>query len=150
MSLRVRGDERFIRNMPVVGIQPTLYGFNNLGSILTPPYVNEIQMYNPITGTMGPSFKPSSILDNIRTGFQNNPNFNVIQSQVPAQVRSTIYSNNNLYIGLVGTDADIMIVKKILDDHLSKNTSTTTILGSTPAPVPAPAPVPLGGPLPAK
>jgi hypothetical protein len=138
MTLRVRGNERFIRNMPVVGIEPTLYGFNNLRSTLS-PYVNEIQFYNPFNGSLGPSIKPNNILDNVTNGFLNNPLYNVAQPQYlqsslqqslqfSGNVKTVMY-NNRVNVAITGKDDDTTYVKKILDEHFSKNPISTS--GST-------------------
>jgi hypothetical protein len=133
--LSVRGDERFLRNMPVRGILPSIYGFNNLGSILNPllnPYgsnvpfgANEIQFYSPFTGQAGPSFKPGNILNDMRRGFENNPFYNVVSTQFPnlatePVIKTLRYDNGKLNIGVVGTVTDLNVLKKILDDHFTR------------------------------
>lgn len=125
MSLFVRGDERYIRNMPVVGMTPTMYGFNNLRGTLN-PYFNEVQFYNPWTGSMGPSYKPADTINNLMQGFSNNPNYNVIQQN--QGVNSSIYNTNNINVGLIGSSDDLLKVRQILDKHFeSLKTSSTSI-----------------------
>jgi hypothetical protein len=154
--LSVRGNERFLRNMPVVGMTPSIYGFNNLNSVLNPymnPYgmgVNEVQFYNPLTGQPGPSFKPGNIFNDMRRGFENNPFYNVVSTQFPnlateAVVKTLRYDNGKINIGVIGTVNDLQILKKILDDHYAKHglaASTDSIASPVPPPpVVAAAPV---------
>jgi len=117
MSLYVRGDERFIRNMPVVGMAPSIYRFNNLNRMLT-PYVNEVQFYNPFTGMPGPSYKPGNFMENFANGLTNNPTYSVAQ-QVQPVVTSSLYTNGTYNIGLVGTQQEITTAREILDKHFS-------------------------------
>ncbi len=133
--LSVRGDERFLRNMPVVGVTPSIYGFNNLGGILNPylnrygpnmPFgVNEIQFYSPFSGQVGPSFRPGNILNDMRKGFENNPFYNVVSVQFPnlatePAVKTLRYDNGKINIGVIGTETDLNVLKKILDDYYTR------------------------------
>ena len=147
--LSVRGDERFLRNMPVRGILPSIYGFNNLGSILNPllnPYgANEIQFYSPFTGQAGPSFKPGNILNDMRRGFENNPFYNVVSTQFPnlatePVIKTLRYDNGKLNIGVVGTVTDLNVLKKILDDHFERQglAASTDPVASPSAPLAKP------------
>lgn len=130
--LSVRGDERYLRNMPVVGVTPSLYGFNNLGSILNPylnrygpnmPFgVNEIQFYSPFSGQVGPSFRPGNILNDMRRGFENNPFYNVVSVQFPNLVSEPViktlrYDNGKINLGVIGTADDLNTLKQILDNY---------------------------------
>lgn len=110
--------------MPVVGITPNIYGFNNLNQTLS-PYVNEVQFYNPWTGALGPNYKPSNILDSITEGFKNNPNYTVLDQN--QNVKSSVYNNNNINVGLYGSDADILKVRQILDKHFSSGASASVV-----------------------
>lgn len=118
----VRGTESFIpSNAPVIGVNPySLYRFNNLGNILNPylntPYVNEIQMYNPITGALGPNIKPANILGDMQRSIQTDDRYRPI---IDNQVHSRNYDNGKINIGIIGTDKDIETVKAILDKHFS-------------------------------
>jgi hypothetical protein len=139
--LSVRGNERFLKNMPVVGMTPSIYGFNNLGSVLNPylnqfrqtgtfgqvgPYgVNEVQFYSPFTGTVGPSFKPGNVLNDMRRGFENNPFYNVVSYQFPnlavePVIKTLRYNNGKINLGVIGTETDLTVLKKILDDHFTR------------------------------
>jgi hypothetical protein len=153
--LSVRGNERFIRNMPIVGMTPSVYGFNNLGSILN-PYLNqfnqlgqlganEIQFYSPFTGQVGPSFRPGNILNDMRRGFENNPFYNVVSTQFPnlasePVVKTLIYNNGKINIGVIGTVEDLNTLKKILDDYYAKQglSASTDPVASPSAPTTAP------------
>jgi hypothetical protein len=141
MSLIVNGDERYIRNMPVVGIRPTMYGFNNLRSTLHPylnqnpyPYLNpnEIQFYNPIYGSLYSSYKPADTINNLMQGFTNNPNYNVIQQN--QGINTFVYNTNNINVGLIGSSDDLLKVRQILDKHFenaNKTVVTPTVDTST-------------------
>ena len=129
MSLFVRGDERFARNMPVRGIVPSMFGFNNLNSVLNPYLnplgVNEVQFYSPFTGQLGPSFKPHNVINDMRRGFENNPFYNVVSYQFPnlavePVIKTLRYDNGKLNLGVIGTETDLTVLKKILDDYYAR------------------------------
>jgi hypothetical protein len=50
MSLFIRGDEKYAKHFPVVGVAPNLYGFNNLQGVFSPYINNNIQFYDKYTG----------------------------------------------------------------------------------------------------
>ncbi len=127
--LSVRGNERYLKNMPVVGVTPSIYGFNNLGAVLN-PYLNsfganEIQFYSPFTGKVGPSFRPGNIFNDMRRGFENNPFYNVVSVQFPnlatePAIKTLRYDNGKINLGVVGTETDLNVLKKILDDYYTR------------------------------
>ncbi len=144
--LSVRGNERYLNSMPVVGVTPSIYGFNNLGSILNPYLnsfgVNEIQFYSPYTGQVGPSFKPGNILNDMRKGFENNPFYNVVSVQFPNLasepiVKTLRYDNGIINLGVIGTVDDLNTLKIILDNHFSKRgvSPSSDVVASPSAPV---------------
>ncbi len=123
MSMFVRGTESFIPpNAPIVGVNPLnpmLYRFNNLGKILnpfmgTPPYVNEIQFYNPITGQLGPNISQNGILNDMSENMRNDLRYKPV---IDSQIHSRQYDNGKISVGIIGTEADINTVKSILDKH---------------------------------
>jgi hypothetical protein len=139
--------------MPVVGMTPSIYGFNNLNSVLNPymnqfspnmPFgANEIQFYSPSTGQLGPSFKPGNILNDMRRGFENNPFYNVVSTQFPnlstePVVKTLRYDNGKINLGVIGTVDDLNILKKILDDHYARHglAASTDSIASPSAPPP--------------
>jgi hypothetical protein len=154
--LSVRGNERYLRNMPVVGVTPSMYGFNNLGSVFNPylnrygqlgqnmPFgANEIQFYSPSTGQLGPSFRPGNILNDMRRGFENNPFYNVVSVQFPNLLSEPIvktlrYENGKINLGVIGTTDDLNTLKKILDDYYAKQglAGSTDSVASPSAPPP--------------
>ena len=157
--LSVRGDERYLRNMPVVGVTPSLYGFNNLGGILNPylnrygpnmPFgVNEIQFYSPFTGQAGPSFRPGNILNDMRRGFENNPFYNVVSVQFPNLVsepviKTLVYNNDKINLGVIGTADDLNTLKQILDNYYAGHglPASLDVVSSPSAPTAAAATAP--------
>lgn len=115
--MRVRGNEKFINPyMPIVGFPQNLYRFNNLATTLG-PYVNELQFYDPYTGKLGPNISSNSILRDMSDSIQNDSRY---KPAIDAQIHSTVYNNGTINIGLIGTNNDIEIVKKILDEHYTK------------------------------
>ncbi len=176
--LSVRGNESFLKNMPVVGIAPSMFGFNNLSSILNPylnqfgslrqpgslgqivPYgVNEVQFYSPFTGAVGPSFKPHNVLNDMRRGFENNPFYNVVSNQFPnlavePVIKTLRYDNGKINLGVIGTETDLNVLKKILDDHFARQglAASADPVASPAAPAaaapPAPAPPVAAAPAP--
>ena len=153
--LSVRGDERYLRNMPVVGVTPSIYGFNNLGSILNPylnrygpnmPFgTNEIQFYSPFTGQVGPSFRPGNILNDMRKGFENNPFYNVVSVQFPNLVSEPVvktlrYDNGQINLGVIGTANDLNTLKQILDNYYAgRGLPASTDVVASPSAPPAPS-----------
>ncbi len=130
----VRGTESFIpSNAPIIGVNPSLYRFNNLGGILNPflnrypympshmpPYVNEIQMYNPITGALGPNIKPGNMLSDMEQSIRGDDRY---KSTLERQIHSRVYDNGNINVGIIGTDKDFNTVKDILDKHFAAATT---------------------------
>ncbi len=115
--MRVIGNESFINPyMPITGITPSLYRFNNLATTLR-PYVNEVQFYDPYTGNLGPNISANRIMSDMSDSIQNDTRY---KPMIDSQVHSKVYSNSVINIGLIGTNNDIEIVKKILDDHYTK------------------------------
>jgi len=107
MSFFVDRKDRYISNMPVVGVTPNVYSFNNIGSILDPYMgVNEVQFYNPLTGQLGPNYKTSSFLNNM---LNNQPN--ILNNQP-----TFLYNNNGINVQITGSQTDIDKVKQILDN----------------------------------
>jgi len=98
----VSGRERYLRNMPVVGMTPQYYTIPGLNSLIQPRV--DYQFYNPWTGSLGPSFTNEPYTTNT-----NNLNVN-----------TEIYNRNGVYVGIVGVNEDINKVKRCLDLHLSQ------------------------------
>jgi len=138
MSMLVRGTESFIPpNAPIVGVNPMMYKFNNLGNILNPymrsssyvppygpPYVNEIQFYNPYNGQLGPNISQNSILSDMSQNMYNDPRYKLV---IDSQVHSKQYDNGKINVGIIGTENDLNTVKSILDKYYSDNTTNTTL-----------------------
>jgi len=142
MSMYVRGTESFIPpNAPIVGINPInpmLYRFNNIGNILnpymrTPPYVNEIQFYNPITGQLGPNISQNGILSDMSQNMQNDPRYTPV---INNQICSKQYNNNKINVGIIGNEADLNTVISILDKHFATSTVAPPVTPSAPATAP--------------
>jgi len=136
MSMFVRGTESFIPpNAPIVGINPInpmLYRFNNLGNILnpymrSPPYVNEIQFYNPITGQLGPNISQNGILSNMSQNIQNDPRYTPV---IDSQIHTKQYNNGKINIGIIGNEADLNTVITILDKHYATSTVAPPVVPS--------------------
>jgi hypothetical protein len=143
MSLFIRGDEKYAKHFPVVGVTPNLYTFNNLPGALG-PYVNNIQFYDKYTGRLGPSFSPGNMLTQMVDGFRSDPRYSNIYSN---QIRTHVYKNDtrNFEVGLIGTEDNIDITKKALDAYFSGTTkkSKTSTLASYVASATSPT-VPVG------
>lgn len=103
----VSGKERYIKNMPVVGMTPQFYTIPGLNSIVNP--IVDYQFYNPWTGSIGQSFTNSSNLLNTNN-ITNTNNLNV---------NTQIYNKNGIYVGIVGTNEHVNKVIRCLDSHLS-------------------------------
>jgi len=103
----VSGKERYLKNMPVVGMTPQFYTIPGINSLVQPRV--DYQFYNPWTGSIGPSFTNSSNLLNT-SNITNTNNLNV---------DTEIYNRNGLFVGIVGTIEDVRKVKRCLDLHLS-------------------------------
>jgi len=133
MSMLVRGTESFIPpNAPIVGVNPMMYRFNNLGNILNPymrsssyvpPYVNEIQFYNPVSGQLGPNISQNSILSDMSQNMYNDTRYKPV---IDSQIHSRQYDNGKINVGIIGTENDLNTVKSILDKYYSDNTTNTT------------------------
>jgi hypothetical protein len=141
MSLFIRGDEKYAKHFPVVGVAPNIYSFNNLSGALG-PYVNNIQFYDKYTGRLGPSFSPSTMLSQMVNSFQTDPRYASVYQN---QIRTNVYHNDskNFSIGLIGTSDNITITKKALDDYFNK--SKTPVAPVAPV-APAGATVTTSGP----
>jgi hypothetical protein len=119
MSLFIRGDEKYSKHFPVVGVTPSVYAFNNLQNTLG-PYVNKIQFYDPYTGRLGPSFTPNTMIEEMLTNLkQSNPLFAEASRN---QIKTSVYNNDTkkFTVGLIGNDEDIKIARTALDAYLSK------------------------------
>lgn len=128
----VRGTESFIpSNAPIVGVSqlnPMLYRFNNLGSILnpymrTPPYVDEIQFYNPINGQLGPNISQHGILSDMSQNIQNDSRYKPV---IDNQIHTKQYNNSKINVGIIGNEADLNTVISILDKHYATTTPSIT------------------------
>jgi hypothetical protein len=123
MSLFIKGDELYSKHFPVVGVTPTLYGFNNLPSVFgkyfNPP-INRIQMYDGWSGKLLPSVEPATLLTEMMDNLKSNPNYAVQERQ---RIHSSLYNNDTkkFTVGLIGTEKDIEMTKKALDEYLKKN-----------------------------
>ena len=117
MSLFIKGNELYSKHFPVVGMQPTLYGFNNLSGILN-PYVN-VRMYDGWSGRVLPDVAPGTLLSEMINNFKSNPTYTEYDKK---RIRSSLYNNDTkkFTIGLIGTEADILIARKALDEHMNK------------------------------
>ena len=118
MPLFIRGDEKYSKHFPVVGVTPSLYTFNNLQNTLG-PYVNRIQFYDPLSGRMAGSFTPENIIGEMLTNLkQTNP---VYAEASRNQIRTSVYNNDTkkFTVGLIGNDEDIQTVRKALDAHFA-------------------------------
>lgn len=105
MSFVVDRKNKYISNMPVVGVTPNVYSFNNISSILDPYMgINELQFYNPLTGQLGPNYKTSSFVNNMN----NTMNSSYITSS---------YNNNGISVDITGTQSDVDKVKSILNTN---------------------------------
>lgn len=131
MSLFIRGDEKYAKHFPVVGVAPNLYSFNNLSGAFG-PYLNNIQFYDKYTGRLGPSFSPSTMLSQMVNSFQTDPRYASVYHN---QIRTNVYHNDskNFSIGLIGTNDNIAITKKALDEYFNK-TKTSVATASPTAP----------------
>jgi hypothetical protein len=98
----VTGNERYIKNMPVVGMTPQYYTLPNIATTI--PRV-DYQFYNPWTGSLGPAF--TNALDNVKN-----------TTSTTGGVESKIYNKKGVYVGLVGTSSELAKIEKCLDDHL--------------------------------
>lgn len=119
MSLFIRGDEKYAKHFPVVGVTPNLYTFNNFPDVFG-SNVNNIQFYDKYTGRLGPSFSPSTMLNQMVDSFRTDPRYaNVYQNQI----RTNVYHNDskNFTVGLIGTDENIAITKRALDEYFNKS-----------------------------
>lgn len=120
MSLFIRGDEKYAKHFPVVGVAPNLYGFSNLQGVFSPYVNNNIQFYDKYTGRLGPSFSPSTMLTQMVDSFRTDPRYaNAYQNQI----HTNVYHNDskNFSIGLIGTSENIDITKKALDAYFNKS-----------------------------
>ena len=117
-------NNNLITGLPVFDINKNVsnqyYRFNNLGNILdpymiTPPYVNEIQFYNPINGQLGPNISQQKILSDMAQSFTNDNKYKPV---INSQIHSHHYNNSKISIGLIGSHTDINTVKSILDKYL--------------------------------
>ena len=125
MSLFIRGDEKYSKHFPVVGVTPSAYAFNNLQNTLG-PYVNNIQFYDPYTGRMGPSFTPNNMIGEMLTNLkQTNP---VFAEASRNQIKTSVYNNDTkkFTVGLIGNDEDIKIARIALDTYLGKKEDKKT------------------------
>ncbi len=118
MSMFIRGDELYSPHFPVVGATPSLYGFNNLPNVLG-SYVNKIQMYDRWTGKLLPSFTPGSLMTDMINNFKSNPNYATYEKQ---RIKTSVYNNDTkkFTVGLIGTEKDIDIARKALDEYMNK------------------------------
>ena len=115
--MHVRGTEKFLNPyMPVVGMQPNVYRFNNLSSTLT-PYVNEVQFYDPYTGALGPNISPNGILKDMNESLLSDSRYTPF---IKSQVHSKIYDNGKINVGLIGTNDDINLVNQILNNYFNQ------------------------------
>ncbi len=122
--MHVRGTEKFLNPyMPVVGINPSLYRFNNLSSTLA-PYVNEIQFYDPYSGALGPNISPNGILRDMNESLLSDSRYTPF---INSQVLSKIYDNGKINVGLIGTNNDITLVNQILNAYFNQQTVQTTV-----------------------
>ena len=130
----VTGKESFIPpNSPVIGvspiINPMLYRFNNLRNTLNPfmrnspytpfssygpSYVNEIQMYNPISGELGPNISSQGILNDMSQSLRSDDRYRPL---INSQIHSRQYNNGKINVGIIGYEPDIISVTSILDKH---------------------------------
>ena len=116
MSYIVDRKDRYISNMPVVGVTPNVYSFNNIGSILDPYMgVNEVQFYNPLTGQLGPNYKTSSFQDNMLTNQPNNNQPNMLTNQL-----TSLYNDNGINVQITGSQDDTKRVITILNNYFTK------------------------------
>lgn len=115
--MHVRGTEKFLNPyMPVVGMTPSFYRFNNLKSTIA-PYVNEVQFYDPYTGALGPNISPNGILRDMNESLLSDSRYTPF---IKSQVHSKIYDNGKINVGLIGTNDDINLVNQILNAHFSQ------------------------------
>ncbi len=108
----VTGEDRYYKNMPVVGMTGlnqfyTIPGLNNMMQ----PRV-DYQFYNPYTGSLGPTVTNANNIGLNNYGL-NNLNINT------ANIKSDIYERNGILVALVGTQGDIDKAENCLDKHLS-------------------------------
>jgi hypothetical protein len=115
--MHVKGTEKFLNPyMPVVGMTPSFYRFNNLSSTIA-PYVNEVQFYDPYTGALGPNISPNGILRDMSESILSDSRYKPL---VNSQVVSKVYDNGKINVGLIGTNNDILLVNQILNAHFNQ------------------------------
>jgi len=127
----VSGNEKFIRNMPVVGMTPSLYTIPNLNTFVSPHI--KYQFYNPWSGQLGQTvsthmnqFSPINSIygTNSISDMFTNPQGNL-------SVKSQVYDRNGICVGLIGSNDDILKVTNCLDKCLTAPVSAPILaLGS--------------------
>ena len=85
----------------------------------TPPYVNEIQFYNPITGQMGPNISQHGLLSDMSQNMRNDQRYNPV---IDSQIHTKQYNNGKINIGIIGNEADLNTAISILDKYYATNT----------------------------
>jgi len=117
--MHVRGTEKFLNPyMSVVGTTPSVYRINNLSSTLA-PYVNEVQFYDPYTGSLGPNISQNRILRDMNDSLLNDSRYTPF---IQSQVHSKIFDNGKINVGLIGTNNDINLVTQILNTYFNQQT----------------------------
>jgi hypothetical protein len=76
-------------------------------------------MYDGWSGKLLPSVAPGTLLTEMVDNLRANPNYSSLEKQ---RIHSNLYNNDNkkFTVGIIGTDKDIEITKKALDQYLNK------------------------------